>query len=422
MTNVTGVRTESNEAGNVEARWTREVSGAGRSKESGGEMRRFGMATLAVWALALGVTTVPRTALAQADVVRVYFGTYSEAGSQGIYVGKFDTNTGTVSDVVLAAEIKNPSFLAIHPSKKFLYAVSEVSDAGGKPVGSVAAFSINPDGKLTFLNAESSAGAGPCHVTLDKTGKTALAANYGGGSVCSMTVGDDGKVSPAVSVFEHKGSSVDKSRQEKSHAHSIYPDPTNQYAVSADLGLDQVLVYKMDAAKGTLVPAAVPFAKTAAGAGPRHFAFHPNGKFGYVINELGNTVTAFAWGADKGTLTEIQTLSTLPVDFTGKSYTAEVVVHPNGRFLYGSNRGYDSLAVFKVDEGSGKLTLLGQHPTKGKFPRNFNIDPSGKWVLCANQDTNNILVFKIDPATGHLSDTGHELKMGRPVCIKFLVP
>lgn len=356
----------------------------------------------------------------QPAAYRVYLGTYTGSGSQGIYTAKFDTATGAISGVELAGELKNPSFLAIHPSRQYLYAVSEVADANGKPTGAVAALAIDDKtGKLTLLNTQSSGGAGPCHVNLDRAGKTAVVANYGGGSVASYAIGDDGKLAPAASVMQHRGSSTDKSRQEGPHAHSVYVDASSRWVLSADLGLDKVLIYGLNPQTSQLSEHKPGYAKVAPGAGPRHFAFHPNGKYGYVINELGNTVTVFAWDAEKGTLTEIQTIDTLPVDFTGKSYTAEVVVHPSGKFLYGSNRGHNSLAVFRVDEATGKLTLLGQQPTKGDHPRNFNIDPTGRWILCGNANTDNIVTFRIDQTTGHLTDTGLELKLSKPVCVKF---
>lgn len=356
----------------------------------------------------------------QPAAFRLYLGTYTGGGSQGIYTAKFDTSTGAISGLELAAELKNPSFLAIHPSKKFLYAVSEVADANGKPTGAVASLAIDQTtGKLSLLNTQSSGGAGPCHVNLDRAGKTVVVANYGGGSLASYAIAADGQLAPAASVMQHRGSSIDKSRQEAPHAHSAYVDASGKWALSADLGLDKVMVYSLNPQTSQLSEHVPGYAKVAPGAGPRHFAFHPNGKYGYVINELGNTVTVFTWDAQKGTLTEIQTIGTLPTDFTGKSYTAEVVVHPTGKFLYGSNRGHNSLAVFKVDEASGKLTLLGHQPTKGDHPRNFNIDPTGKWILCGNANTDNIVTFKIDQVSGHLSDTGLELKLSKPVCVKF---
>jgi 6-phosphogluconolactonase len=358
---------------------------------------------------------------AEPAAYRVYLGTYTGGGSQGIYTAKFDTATGGLSGLELAGELKNPSFLAVHPTQKYLYAVSEVADADGKPTGAVASLAIDQaTGKLTLLNTQSSGGGGPCHVNLDRTGKTAVVANYGGGSVASYAIGDDGRLAPAASVIQHRGSSVDKSRQEAAHAHSIYVDATGKWVLSADLGLDRVMIYKLNPETSQLSEHAPGFVKVAPGAGPRHFAFHPNGKYGYVINELGNTVTVFAWDKLKGTLVEIQTIGTLPTDFTGKSYTAEVVVHPNGKFLYGSNRGHNSLAAFKIDEATGKLTLLGHQPTKGDHPRNFNIDPTGKWILCGNANSDNIVTLKIDQTTGHLTDAGLEQKLSKPVCVKFI--
>lgn len=396
----------------------RTTMGEGRENQG---MRVRGTALMVLFATgAIMLAASATNAADQPAAYRVYLGTYTGNGSQGIYTAKFDTATGALSGVELAGELKNPSFLAVHPSRKYLYAVSEVADANGKPTGGVAALAVDETtGKLTLLNTQSSGGAGPCHVNLDRAGKTAVVANYGGGSVASYAIGADGKLAPAASVMQHRGSSVDKSRQEAPHAHSVYVDPSSRWVLSADLGLDKVMIYGLNPQTSQLTEQTPGFAKVAPGAGPRHFAFHPNGKYGYVINELGNTVTVFAWDADKGTLTEIQTIGTLPVDFTGKSYTAEVVVHPSGKFLYGSNRGHNSLAIFRVDEATGKLTLLGQQPTRGDHPRNFNIDPTGRWILCGNANTDNIVTLKIDPTTGHLTDTGLELKLSKPVCVKF---
>jgi 6-phosphogluconolactonase len=319
--------------------------------------------------------------------------------------------------------VKNPSFLAIHPGTKFLYAVSEVSDAGGKPTGAVAAFAIDPkSGKLKLLNQQSSQGAGPCHLNVDRAGKNVLVANYGGGSCAVLPIGADGKLGEATAAIQHKGKSVNPQRQEGPHAHSINLDSANRFAFVADLGLDEVLVYRFDSTKGSLTPNDPPAGKVAPGAGPRHFAFHPAGKYAYVINEMASTVTAFAYDPERGTLQELQSITTLPAGFSGNTSTAEVVVHPSGRFLYGSNRGHDSLAIFKIDEATGKLTAAGHQLTGGKTPRNFAIDPSGKWLLAENQGSGTIVVFKIDSQTGGLSETGHVLKVGSPVCVRMVKP
>lgn len=354
--------------------------------------------------------------------LRVYIGTYNSEKSQGIYLSELDVSSGTLSDAQLAGKAVNASFLAVHPTKKFLYAVSEISDSDGKKTGGISAFAVDPaTGQLTLLNQQPSEGAGPCHCVVDAAGKNLLVANYGGGSVAALPIGADGKLAKAGSSIQHKGSSTNPQRQKEPHAHSINLDPQNKFAFAADLGLDQVLIYKFDGTKAGLAPNDPPFAKVAAGSGPRHFAFHTTGKFAYVINELANTVTAFSYDAGKGQLTEIQTLSTLPGDFQGESYTAEVVVHPSGKFLYGSNRRHDSLAAYSIDPSSGRLTPLGFFATGGKEPRNFNIDPSGKYLLVGNQNSDTISVHRVE-ADGKLTLLRNDVPASKPVCIKFVAP
>jgi 6-phosphogluconolactonase len=353
---------------------------------------------------------------------RVYIGTYNSDKSQGIYQSEFDAKTGMLKDAELAGKAVNASFLAVHPTKKFLYAVSEISDADGKPTGGVSAFTVDGDtGKLTLLNQQLSEGGGPCHLVVDAAGKHVLVANYGGGSVAVLPIGADGKLAPASSVQQHEGSSVDPQRQQEPHAHSINLDPQNRYAFAADLGLDKVMIYQFDGKAGKLTPNDPPFAKVAPGSGPRHFAFHTSGKFAYVINEMGNTATAFRYDADRGKLTEIQTISTLPKDYSETSYTAEVVVHPSGKFLYGSNRGHNSLAAYAIDSNTGKLTLLDVTLVGGKVPRNFNIDPTGSYALVGNQDDDTISVMRISD-DGRLKLIRNDVPAPRPVCIKFVAP
>jgi 6-phosphogluconolactonase len=360
-------------------------------------------------------------ALAAKGQYFVYFGTYTRDASKGIYVAKFDAKTGEVSTPELAADVENPSFLAVHQNHKWLYAVSEINTFEGKRTGAVAAFSIDAaTGRLTLLNRASSGGTGPCHLVVDRTGRNVLVANYGGGTVAVLPIQADGKVSEPSSVIQHQGSGADKRRQEGPHAHSINMSANNRFAVAADLGLDQVLVYRLDADRGVLTANDPPFAKVAPGSGPRHFAFHPKGRFAYVINEMASTVTAFQWDGERGALREISTVSTLPKDFTGQNSTAEVQVHPSGKFVYGSNRGHDSIAVFKVDPKQGSLTPVEQTSTQGEVPRNFGIDPEGKYLFAANQNSASVVVFKIDGATGKLTPTGKKLQVAYPVCVKFL--
>lgn len=352
--------------------------------------------------------------------LRVYIGTYTDGASQGIYMSRLDLATGELSPPELAAKAKNPSFLALGPRLDYLYAVSEVDDIDGKKTGGVSAFAIDGrTGKLRALNQQPSGGVGPCHLAVDKTGKAVLVANYGGGSVASLPIGRDGRLGAPISTIRHEGKSVDPARQERPHAHSINLDAGNRFAFAADLGLDQVLVYRFDAASGKLSPHDPAFAPVAPGAGPRHFAFHPGGKYAYVINELQSTITAFSYDAEHGKLTEVQSIGTLPEGHREPSFTAEVVVHPSGKFVYGSNRGHDSIAIFQVDESTGKLTAAGHRPTGGKTPRNFAIDPTGKYLLAENQASNSVHVFRIDGETGALTPTGQSIEAPSPVCIKM---
>jgi 6-phosphogluconolactonase len=368
--------------------------------------------------LSLGMA---RAEEAGASKLWVYVGTYTQKESKGIYRFDMDPGTGKLTNRVVAAEMKDPSFLAVHPNKKFLYAVGEVNAIDGKKGGGVSAFAIDgKTGDLKALNQQSSVGEGPCHLVVDKDGKCVLAANYGGGSAVVLPIKKDGSLAEHSSFKPHKGHSVNKDRQSAPHAHSINLDPANHFAFVADLGLDAVVVYRFNAENCTLANNDPPSAAVSPGAGPRHFAFHPNGKFAYVINELHNTVSGFRYAADKGTLTKIQTITTLPKDFTGTSYTAEVVVHPSGKFLYGSNRGHNSIAVFTVNTDTGELTAAGHQAEGIKEPRNFNIDPSGKFCLAANQNADNIVVFAIDTNTGALKPTGIKVDVPVPVCVKFV--
>ncbi|MDB6030517.1 MAG: pgl 1 [Verrucomicrobiales bacterium] len=350
-----------------------------------------------------------------------YVGTYTGAKSKGIYAYELDRASGELKPLGLAAEVKSPSFLAIHPNKKFLYAISEIDTFDGKKAGGVSAYSIDAEsGKLTLLNQQTSGGPGPCHVAVDKSGKVVLVANYGGGSIESIPLLADGKLGDVGTFIQHQGKSADASRQEGPHAHSVNISPDNHYVVAADLGLDKLLVYQLDTSKGTLTPNDPPYATVKAGSGPRHFSFHPNGRYGYLINEMACTITGFTWDEKKGILKEIETVSTLPGPVEKGFSTAEVQVHPKGKFLYGSNRGHNSIAVYEIAR-NGTLRQVEIQPTQGKTPRNFGIDPTGQWLLAANQDSDNIVVFKIDPKTGKLQSTGKTVEVGMPVCVEFLV-
>lgn len=358
----------------------------------------------------------------QAAEFFVYFGTYSRPhGGKGIYLTKFDSATGKAGDVTLAAEVANPSFVAIHPNHRFLYAVSEFSGPSEEKGGGVSAFTIDrATGKLKIMNTVSSKGGGPCHLNVDKTGKCVAVANYGTGSVAALPIKEDGSLGEATAFIQHSGTGADPKRQKGPHGHSVNYSFDNRFVIAADLGLDELIVYKFDPSKCSLEANDPPFAKTNPGAGPRHFTFHPKGRFAYSINELQSTVTAFSWDAKKGVLKPIQTITTLPEGYKAESYTAEVVAHPSGKFLYGSNRGHDSIAVFNVDASKGTLTPVEQTSTQGKIPRNFAIDPTGTWLFAANQDTDNVVIFKIDQQTGRLTPSGQSLKVYAPVCVRFL--
>jgi len=351
-----------------------------------------------------------------------YVGTYTEEGSKskGIYVYRFDAETTEITALGLAAETTNPSFVALHPNGRFLYAVNGV-DFKGPNSGGVSAFSIDRvSGKLTFLNEVPSRGADPCYLTVDKTGKYVLVANYAGGSLAVFPVLADGKLGEASALLQHTGHGTNPERQEKAHVHSVDLSRDNRFAMVDDLGLDQLFVYKFDGATGILTPNDPPIAKLDPGAGPRHFVLSPTGKFAYVIAEMQSTVTAFSNDERTGTLHRLQTISTLPKGFAGQNDDAEIEIDPSGKFLYASNRGSDTVTVFAIDPRMGTLTPLESTPTQGKVPRSFEIDPTGKFLFAANQKSDNIVVFRIDAKTGHLTPTGKVLDVGSPVCVKFL--
>jgi len=380
-----------------------------------------GLVLVALQAPFLTLFTQGNETVASKGHYLVYVGTYTETKSKGIYAYRFNPATGQLSSLGLAAESVNPSFLAIDPSRRFLYAVNEISKYEGRSSGGVSAFAIDPgNGKLTFLNEVSSLGAGPCHVTVDNTGRYVLVANYEGGSLAAFPILKDGRLGDASSFVQHKGASINPQRQEGPHAHSIYLSPDNRFALSADLGLDQVLVYRFDAEHGTLAPNNPPFARVNPGAGPRHFAFHTSGKFGYVIDEMQSTIIVFSYEPSSGALHLLQTISTLPKDFEGESSAAEVQVHPSGKYLYGSNRGHDSIAIFTINNRKGTLTPNGYALTIGKTPRNFALDPTGAYLFAANQDSDSIVQFRVDPNTGRLTPTGQVLEVPSPVCVTFV--
>jgi 6-phosphogluconolactonase len=353
----------------------------------------------------------------------MYVGTYTqgEGHGKGIYAYRYDARTGKTTSLGVAAETVNPSWVAADPRGRFLYAVNEVGNYEGANNGGLSAFAIDQaSGKLNFLNEVSTRGAGPCYVSVDHTGRYVLVANYDGGSVAVFPILADGKLGTATAFIQHTGHGTNPERQESPHAHSIVLSPDNRFAIVNDLGLDELLVYRFDSARGTLTPNNPPFAKVDPGAGPRHFALAPNGKFAYVITEMGRTVTALTANLHTGIFQPIGSVSTLPDGFSGRNDDAEIEVHPSGKFLYASNRGEDSIVVFAIDPAKGTLTKVQDVPTGGKEPRSFAIDPTGKLLFVANENSDDIVIFRIDAKTGHLTQTGEKLDVPAPVCIKFM--
>jgi 6-phosphogluconolactonase len=384
-------------------------------------LRRSTALNLLLLALALGaLSVVGNAADAAQQKYTFYVGTYTDHGSKGIYAYRFDSATGESTSLGLAAESTAPSFLAIASSGKFLYAVNEISQFNGQPTGAVSAFAIQPTtGKLMLLNQVASRGQGPAHIALDRGGKYALVSNYDSGNVAVFPVLQNGQLGEATAFVQHKGSSVNKERQEGPHAHAAVFSPDNRYVIVADLGLDQLLVYRFDAAAGTLGsdPQTV---RSAAGAGPRHLMFDAAGRHLYVINEMQSTVVTYAYDGANGTLRELQILSALPKGIARTSEAAEIEMHASGKFIFSSNRGDDSIAVFAVNAKDGTLTQVEIDSTGGKTPRNFALDPTGGWLLAANQDSDDIVVFRVDASTGHLTRAGAEVHVPSPVCVRFV--
>ena len=351
----------------------------------------------------------------------VFVGTYNGDNPEGVFVFRFDPATGELAPTGLTARTRNPSFLALHPTGRHLYAVSEVADAAGKESGGVSAFAIEPaTGALTFVNQHLSQGVGPCHLCVDATGSHLLVANYRSGTLGVLPILPNGRLTEATHRVQHRGAGVNPDRQEGPHAHSITLDPSNRFALGCDLGIDKVMGYRFDAEEGRLISNEPPWAGVKPGAGPRHLAFAPGGRHVYVINELDSTITAFAFDPIQGALREAQAVSTVPAGFRGENTGSDVHVHPSGRFLYGSNRGHDSIAVFAIDEASGALTAQGHDSTLGRTPRNFALDPTGRFLLAANQDSDSIVSFRIDPATGRLAPAGNSVSVRKPTCVQFL--
>ena len=356
---------------------------------------------------------------AAAKPLLVFVGAYAGKPDEGISVYTMCDKTGALIPTSVLGGQKNPSFLEVHPNGKFLYAVNEIGNfKGEKNNGAISAYSLDAGtGKLELLNQQPTKGAAPCHVSISKDGKSALVANYTSGSVISYKISKDGTLSKPVSFYQHEGSSVTP-RQKGPHGHAINLSPDNKFAFASDLGLDKILIYKFNSKSAKLTPHTD--ADLPPGSGPRHFAISQDAKFAYSLNEMTSTITAFKLNAKKGELTTGQTLSTLPTGYKGHNSTAEIRIHPNGKFLYSSNRGHDSIAVFRIHPELGTLTPLQEQKTGGKTPRNFNITPNGKFLVAANQNSHDIIVHSIDTETGLLSQTEHRVETPKPVCIRFL--
>jgi len=365
----------------------------------------------------------PVSATIDGDKSIVYVGIFKRETSKGIYAWRFDANSGRTDSLGLVADVMRPVFIALHPNRRYLYAVSRPTAVDRQNVGVLLAYAIDPKtAMLTVLNSFPTRGIDPAYLAVDQSGRNLLVANYGSneghGCIAVFPIKQDGSLSDASDFINFSGASVHPQRQLGPHSHAINVSPDNRFVFVADLGLDRIFVYHFDAEKGKLTPNDPPFAKLQPGAGPRHFVFHPNGKFFYVVNEINSTLTTFTYAA--GSLREVQTVSTLPPDFTGSSTAATLQVHPNGKFLYVSNRGADNIAVYSIDPSAGTVTLIEFVSTEGKTPGSFSIDPSGSWLVAANQSSDSLVLFQLDRQTGKLSATGRSFQVGTPSCVRFL--
>ncbi len=364
----------------------------------------------------------------------VYIGTYTEpirfgtgkvlqGKGEGIYRFRLDMESGALAPAGVTTCVANPSYLAFDATRRFLYAVNELKSHQDRPGGTVSAFAVDAaTGELVLLNRQPTHGTDPCHVVVDRQRRHVFVANFMSGSVCVLPVRDDGSLGEACDFVQHLGAGIDPARQTGPHAHSVTLDATNRFALVPDLGLDKLMIYRFDAKRGMLEPNGVPWLKMKPGAGPRHVALHPGGRFAYLINELDSTVAALAYDPKTGAMRELQVAATLPEGFDGQSSGADIYVSPSGRFVYASNRGHDSIAIFRIDARTGRLTTVGHEATQGRTPRSFCIDPTGRFLLVANQDSDAVVTFRIDARSGELHPTGHAAQVPTPVCVKIRAP
>jgi 6-phosphogluconolactonase len=351
----------------------------------------------------------------KAQDMYVYFGSHSAGPGKGFSLSHFNVESGALTKPEFLIEAKEPAYFVIHRDSKHLYACNS-----GSP-GELSAYAIDSaTGQLKLLNQKPAGGSDPSYISIDKTGRYALAANYSGGNICVYEIQPDGSFGARTAFVQQTGKSVDLQRQTHAYAHSIIVDPSNRFVLVADLGVDKIFIYKFNEKDGSLSPNDTPFVTVKPGSGPRHVKFHPNGKWVYLINEMNSSINSYMWDGSKGTLKEFQNISTLPKDFTGANTCAELEVHPNGKFLYGSNRGHNSIAVFSINQTTGQLTLIQHIATGGNTPRNFAFDPTEKWIICTNQKSNNAVVFGVDGATGYLTQIGEPVEIPAPFCERFL--
>ena len=362
----------------------------------------------------------------------VFIGTYTEpilfgtgkilqGKGEGIYVYRLDTSSGSMKLCSIGQAGPNPSYLTFDPSRRFMYVVNELKEFNGASTGAVSAFSVDKaNGTFRFLNRQPSHGTDPCYLTVDKTGMYVLVANFMSGSVCVLPIQKDGSLGSPTDVIQHRGSSVDPIRQTSPHAHAVTLDDSGRYAFVPDLGLDRVMIYRFDQHRGKLAPNNEPWIEVPAGSGPRQLIFHSSGKFAYLINELSSTVITFRYDKQQGRLKKIQTVSTLPDDFEGTNTCAELQISRTGKFIYGSNRGHDSIVIYAIDQSNGMLSYISHKLTGGKSPRHFIIDPDGAFLLIANQDSDSVITFGIDSTSGTLSESRHLTHVPTPVCVKIL--